>query len=141
ATAFDDYAVARAVDELPRPRPDPTQDELWLAEGDQVFGTLVRADGRGVVLRGPFGRRTYAWPELRGVYLKAAERPLQKGKGEEVRVWRDSGVGAELDHLDGNVRSLDGKRLTLRHAVLGDVQLDRDRLRRLRWLAPGVDKN
>jgi hypothetical protein len=128
---FAAFELAAAVEETPRPPGDATQDELWLADGDQLFGAVPRADLRGVSLRAAFGERTYPWADLRGLFLHRshAAPPAQRGA---ARVWLDGGLGSVPDELSGEVTGFDDKALTLRHVVLGEVRVERARLRRLR---------
>jgi hypothetical protein len=121
----------------PHPPGDPEQDEIWLRSGDQVFGTLLEADRQAIELRGRFGRRSFAWSEVRGLFLRRPVLPPQTTAGEHVRLGVRSGLGAEDDQLTGTVQTLDDRRLVLRHAVLGEVAIDRARLSWLSWLFTG----
>jgi hypothetical protein len=136
AVAWTAFTLERAVAERPHPPGDEEQDELWLAGGDQLFGRVLRADRRGVTLEARFGTRTFAWADLTGWYprhVAGKSRPLA---GPRVRVWLHSGLTAEPDVLDGVVAALDARHLTLRHADLGELRLDRRWLARLRPLTP-----
>src|SRR5262249_59686236 len=76
AAVFDDFSVARAVEELRHLDADPAQDEVWLRSGDQVLGEVPRADRRGVEVRGVFGDRSLAWGEVRGLFLRRQPAPV-----------------------------------------------------------------
>lgn len=128
---FDDLTVASRVQRLSRPAGDAKQDELWLVHGDQVFGAVTGADRRTVELQARFGKRSYPWSELRGIYFQAPSPAGQTG-GERIRF--HSGAGEELDELEGTLVKLDDKQLRLRHAQLGVVDLDRARIRLIRPL-------
>ncbi|HZT79761.1 MAG TPA: hypothetical protein VFA26_06055 [Gemmataceae bacterium] len=128
---LDDLIIARRVDEPPRRTPDPTQDEVWLLDGDQAFGNVPCADRHGIDLETPAGKRRLRWADARGLFLRAAARPCRTTEGQHVRIWFSSGAGGEPDRLDGVLRSLDDRHLTLDHADLGAVKLDRARLMRL----------
>lgn len=128
---FDELSLARQVDEPVRVAADPARDEVRLPGGDQLFGDVLRADPGGVELRGRFGPRRLPWGEVLGVYLKPAAPPSATPRQEQVRVWLQTGLGGEEDQLEGVLRSLDARRLVLRHPVLGDVDVERGRLRRL----------
>jgi hypothetical protein len=132
AAVFDDFSVARAVAELRHQDADPAQDEVWLLSGDQVLGQVPRADRRGVEVRGVFGNRKLDWGEVRGVFLRRQPAPGQKREGESVRVWLRGESGAPADELEGVVRQLDERSLTLVHPVLGEQKIERGRLQRLR---------
>jgi hypothetical protein len=130
-------SLVQAVEPLPRPPGDPTQDEVWLPDGDQLFGRLTRVEDRAVTLEGRFGKRELAWGELRGLFPRRQVEPPATTEGEHVRLRFAGGAAAETDTLEGVVRALDDSHLTLRHPLLGDVKLERDRLRELRWLFHG----
>jgi len=134
--AFEDFALHRAVDEPRRPPGDPGQDEVWLLSGDQLFGRLLRADSRAVVLEGRFGQRTLAWSAVRGLFLRRAARPIRPGEAGRVRLWLDNGIDSQLDRLEGTVLSLDERRCRLRHALLGEVVLERGRVSRVQFHPP-----
>ncbi|HXG12509.1 MAG TPA: hypothetical protein VNK04_22325 [Gemmataceae bacterium] len=134
---FDDLSLTRAVDDLPHRAADVTQDEAWLLAGDQLLGRVVRADRHAVELEGWVGRQTFTWGEVRGLFLRRENPPPQTTEGEHVRVWLHAAAGGEPDQLEGVLQSLDDRRLVLRHAVLGEVEIERGRLLRLRGLFHG----
>jgi hypothetical protein len=136
AVAFSGFTLARAVDEPPRPPGDPTQDEVWFANDDQLFGRVVRADRRVVEIEGRYGKRSFAWAELRGCFLKGEKPSPRPGGGAAVRLELRSGLSAEPDILEGVVTGLDVKRLTFRHALLGERAIERSRVKELRILVP-----
>jgi hypothetical protein len=137
AVAFDEFTLTRAVDVLRRPADTSAQDEAWLASGDQVFGRLTRLDRRGLELEGRAGKRAYSWAEARGAFPQRAAATPVTTEGGHVRVWLRPAAGNEQDELEGVLRTLDERRLSLRHPALGDLAIDRDRLLRLRPLFHG----
>jgi hypothetical protein len=132
AVAFADVSLSREVPEPRRPPGDPGQDEVWLQSGDQLFGRVPRADGRAVHVSGRFGERDLPWAEVRSIFLRRDRLAPAALDGERVRVWLQSGAGAERDELEGVVRGLDEHRLTLRSPLLGECRIERGRLRELR---------
>jgi hypothetical protein len=137
AVAFDEFTLTRAVEVLPRPSDTAAQDEVWLTAGDQIFGRLTRLDRRGLELDGRFGKRTYSWAEARGAFPeRTAVRPATT-EGAHVRLWLRPAAGSESDELEGVLHALDDRRLTLRHAALGGLGIDRARLLRLKPLFHG----
>jgi hypothetical protein len=140
AAVFDDFSVARAVEELRHQDADPTQDEVWLRSGDQVLGQVPRADRRGVEVRGVFGNRVLDWGEVRGVFLRRQPVPPRNREGEVVRVWLRGEGGAPADELEGVVRQFDERHLTLVHPVLGEQKIERGRLQRLRGVFLGAPR-
>jgi hypothetical protein len=136
AMHFDDLTLAKTLEPIARAPGDPTQDELWLASGDQLFGQVERADRYSVFLRVRGRAREVTWTDLRGIYLKRDAAAQQKAKGTHVRVWFRSGLGSQPDQLEGVLEALGDQKLTLRHLVLGRIELARARLSRLRPLEP-----
>jgi hypothetical protein len=128
---FDDFAVAQTVPDLPHPKGDPDQDEVWFVSGDQLFGTIADATVQGVHLQGAFGSRTLRWSDVRGIYFKQSSA-AKKLESKNVRIWLHPGIGFEPDVLEGTIRRLDKDHLVLHHDVLGELQIDRKRLHRIR---------
>jgi hypothetical protein len=133
AASFDDFALARAVPPLHHHQADRNQDELWLLSGDQVLGTIPRADRRTIAFRSRFAARAWTWGEVRGIALRQGMAPPRTTTGEHVTVWLRTGAGPHPDRVAGVVRALDERRLTLNEPVLGEMEIDRGRVRRLRW--------
>jgi hypothetical protein len=132
--SFKDFAVHRAVAEPRRPVGDPSQDEVWLLGGDQLFSRILRADSHAVVLEGRFGRRTLPWRLVRGIYpRRPADGARPATPAGQVRLWIVNGY-AEPDRLVGTVLSLDERRCRFRHALLGEVELERSRVFRVQWV-------
>jgi hypothetical protein len=134
AVAVSEFTLARAVDEPPRPPGDAGQDEIWLASDDQLFGRLVRADRHGVEIEGRYGLRSFAWVELRGCFLKREPAPPRLVGAAAARLELHSGLIPEPDLLDGLLIGLDDKKLTLRHALLGEQNIEKSRVKELRFL-------
>jgi hypothetical protein len=133
AVCFDDFTIAHSIEELHHDNGDLSQDECWLASGDQLFGQVSHADGKGVEIGGRFGKRTLPWSSLRVLFPKAEAIAPQTSDGAHVRIWLDSGFPL-ADELEGVLLTLDDRKLVLRHAIFGDLTLERSRLRRLRPL-------
>lgn len=131
---FDDLSLARRVPHAVHPKGDATQDELWLVDGDQLFGAVVRADRRSIEVRGRFGQRTFSWGDVRGIYLKEAALPSPKAVAAHIRVLIHSGCGEQLDELEGSLVALTDEHLTLHHPQLGNLDIARGRIRQIRPL-------
>ena len=115
------------------PPADPSQDEVWLLSGDQLFGRVLRTDGRSVVLDARFGRRTLPWTAVRGIYLRRQAAPARPETAGRVRLAIDNGADAEPDRLEGVVLALDEGRCRLRHPLFGELNLERGRVVRIQW--------
>jgi hypothetical protein len=125
SVVWTEFAIAATVDGPQHPPGDPEQDEVWLADGDQLFGQVLRADRRTVDLKGRFGERSLAWPGVRGCFFRKAETPPRPVEGERVRVLLFAPFGGEPDVIEGVVKRRDDKTLTLTHAVLGETVIER----------------
>jgi hypothetical protein len=136
AVCFDDFSLARGVDTLAHRVADPRQDELWLLPGDQLFGQVVTADRRTIRLQTRFGPQTVPWGKVRAIYFR---QPLgaarRKPAGAHVHIGFHPGRGMRLDELKGTLIALDERRLLLRHAALGELEIDRARLGWLRLIS------
>jgi hypothetical protein len=137
---FEEFCLARTVPNLTRPEGDASQDEIWLLSGDQLFGKVSRVNSRIIDLRSAFGSRTFAWGEVRGLYLRQQSALVRKSEEGPVRVWLRSGGGLEPDQLEGTVHLLDQKRLVLKHALLGELEIERRRLHRLTQLRRAANR-
>lgn len=136
---FDDLSVARRVPSRMHPGSDGKQDELWLLDGDQLFGSIVKADRRSIDVHGRFGERRFPWSEVRAIYFRRPHPPQEEAPHAEreayhVRVTFHSGCGEQLDELEGSVAAFDEQRLTLRHADLGKLDIERARIWQIRPL-------
>lgn len=132
AVAFSAFAIEKTVAEQPHPPGDTAQDELWLADGDQLFGQVIRVDAKGVEIKGRFGTRRYAWTELRGWFARQTRKPVQP-KAPVVRVGLHGGLRREQDELIGTLTALDAKEVKVNHPILGALTLPRERVA---WLRP-----
>jgi hypothetical protein len=127
------FAVAAACDEPPRPVGDSAQDEVWLASGDQLFGSLAELDAKQIGLEVLGKKRIFSWADCRGVFLRAPAARAVETNGLVVEATLASRCAGPDDVLLGTPLRLDDKSFTLRHAVLGDLVLPRTDLRRIRW--------
>ncbi len=127
---FDQVSVWRAVDYLRPPLADPLQDEVRLVSGDQLFGRVLSADRRRIDFEGRFGRRSFAWSEVRDIRLRHAACPLAISDGEHVHLQLACGSGAAADAIEGVLRRLGQQSLILQHGAV-EVTIPRERLRQV----------
>ena len=122
-------------------RPTPgivSADTLRLPSGDQLFGSLAGANRGTIDFRGKFESSDFSWEEVAGVELHAEAVPMHRTSGEHARVRFFGSDPSEPDELQGVIAALDAKALTLEHAVLGKVTIERQRLVSIRPLFHGV---
>jgi hypothetical protein len=124
SVSWTEFALAAAVDEPRRPPGDAAQDEVWLADGDQLFGEVIRVDRRTVVLKGRFGERSVAWSGVRGCFFREAAIVPKRLEGDRVLIRLHAPFGGEPDVLFGVVKRRDDRALTLAHALLGEIVVE-----------------
>ena len=138
AVAWTEFCLERAVNEHPKPPVEDDQDEVRLADDDQLFGRILRADRRVLEIEGRFGKRSLPWTRVAGCTFRRTDTARKPNEGANVRLLLDSGLDAEADVLEGVVTALDERQLTLRHALLGERTFERARVKELRPLARGA---
>lgn len=138
AVAWTEFCIDRAVDEHPQPPADAEQDEVRLLDDDQLFGHILQVDRRTIQIEGRFGKRALPWTAVSGCAFRRPTAPPKASEGAKVRLLVRSGLSAEPDVLEGVVTAHDERRLVLRHALLGELTLERGRVREQRPLAGGA---
>ena len=114
-----EFVIAAAVDELLRPPGDATQDELWLAEGDQLFGQVVKADRRGIVVKGLFLKEREGHPAPRIVETPAGMLNAIGLQGIGVSPGTLAGLCSE--GCSSNAHSLSISAMAFSYASAGEV--------------------
>jgi hypothetical protein len=119
---------------------DPSQDEARLVTGDQLFGRILEADPRRVLIEVTGQPVSLPWSEVSGLHFRrepAAARSLQ---GAWVRAeWRASPGEPlrELDFAEGVVTALSPGQLTLDTPYCGSLSVPLTWLTRLKVLEAG----
>lgn len=125
-----------AVWQRVEPRPwlvaSSTQDLLWLTSGDELAGTLGAIHRQAVEFQTAFGRRTYAWTQLRGVVFRTHTQPVTTNSNRVVRIWCRPAAELAADELEGVPQALDENQFVLDHSSLGRLTIPRSSLLRLR---------
>jgi hypothetical protein len=132
AVTWTEFSIERAVDEHPQPPAENDQDAVRLLDDDQLFGRIVRADRRTIQIEGRFGKRSLPWTAVSGCSFRRPVAPPKANEGAKVRLLVHSGLCAELDMLEGVVTAQGERRIVLRHALLGELTLERGRVREQR---------
>jgi hypothetical protein len=135
AVAWTEFSLESAVNEYSQPPVGPERDVLRLAGDDQLFGRIAQADRRAVQIEGRFGKRSLPWTEVAGCSFRRAGEPTRVNERGNVRILVRSGLCPQADVLEGTVTALDERKLTLRHALLGELMFERGRVVELRPLA------
>jgi hypothetical protein len=121
---------------------DQSQDEARLIVGDQLYGTVRRADAEHVVIEVDSQPVTVDWKEVAGLHLRRVPAIGAPIEGLLVRAeWRaaraDQKPGHDVDHAEGALRSASDTAIVLATSYAGTLTIPRDRLARLRVLDHG----
>jgi hypothetical protein len=137
---IDDLRLVRFTEPLGGLEVDPSQDEVRLAGGDQLFGTLGAADGERLHVTVDDREIKLPWSEVSGIYFRRVARQGAPVEGLLVSVeWR-AAPGADpsdLDVAEGALASVSEAELTLATPYAGELTLRRDRRRALRVVGSG----
>jgi hypothetical protein len=124
----DDVSIARTERPAePRPWADLTADAVRSPVGDETFGLLTER----FTLETKGRKHELAWPEIAEFTFRRGPVPENATAGEHVRV-RIRSVDGNRDVLDGAVTTFDAKSLGLKHAILGDLTIPRERVEEIR---------
>ncbi|HEY7330446.1 MAG TPA: hypothetical protein VH592_22590 [Gemmataceae bacterium] len=134
AVAWTELCIERAVNEHRSPPGDDDQDSVRLLDDDQLFGRILDANRRVIQIEGRFGKRSLPWTEVSGCSFRRPAAPPKANEGAKVRLLVRSGLCTEPDVLEGVVNALDERRLILKHALLGELTLERGRVREIQPL-------
>jgi hypothetical protein len=134
---FDDLRVVRFAEPVSGLETDPSQDELRLASGDQVFGTLRDAGPDQVRLLVDSREVSLPWSEVSGIHFRRAWQQARAIQGLLVRVeWRAAPGDdpRDVDRVDGALARLTPDALVLETPYAGRLSIPQRRLRRLEVL-------
>jgi len=121
---------------------DPTQDEVRLVVGDQLYGQIRQADHEHVVIEIDGKPVTLDWSEVAGIYFRRVPAAAAPVEGALARLeWRavpgEPNEGRDLDHAEGAITAISDSGITLATPYAGTLTIPRDRLARLRVLDRG----
>ncbi|HZZ80663.1 MAG TPA: hypothetical protein VFE62_19325 [Gemmataceae bacterium] len=127
---IDEMSVTRKLQPMTLPTAGD-QDAVWLEQGEQLFGRIVDADANRVHLEAKFGKRALPWSRVRGILFAQAKKtpPVT-----EPEIQFSPGPGFSLDLLRARLIRWDGEKLMVDHPLLGEVPIERERLRRIRFV-------
>ncbi|MBV8487094.1 MAG: hypothetical protein JO161_02330, partial [Planctomycetaceae bacterium] len=118
---------------------DPSQDEVRMVSGDQLFGTIWSADPQQVVINVDEKLTALDWSEVSGLYFRRAAGTAAAVEGNLVHIqWRD-GPGEpdqsrDLDFAEGALASFSDSSVTLLTPYAGTLVIPGERVARLRVL-------
>jgi hypothetical protein len=140
AAHFDDLQIIRFAQPPASLEIDPTQDEVRLAVGDQLYGTIPRADSDMVVAAIDGKSIALRWSEVSGLYFRRAPCQSSPVDGLLVRAeWRSAAGDrpADLDFAEGALEAQTDRSVVLSTPYFGTLMIPRDHLRRLIVLGRG----
>jgi hypothetical protein len=140
AGCFDDLRLVRFAEPLGNLEIDPLQDEVRLAGGDQLFGTITAADSDRARLKIDETTVALPWSEVAGMYFRRAPQQSQPVEGLLVRFeWRAAAGDdpSDLDAIEGALLAVTDTSLTLATPYAGRLTLPRDRKRSMRIQGSG----
>ncbi len=138
---FDDLSISRFAQPPAGLELDADQDEARLILGDQLFGTIERADLDSILMTIDSGPATLLWSEVAGLYLRREPRQGEPVEGLLARVSWFAGTStdpAELDFAEGAIKSLDTRALAIATPYAGTLVIPRDRLVSIQVQAQGT---
>ncbi|MEW4566575.1 hypothetical protein AB1L88_01780 [Tautonia sp. JC769] len=131
----DDLHVIRSFEPTNSPEIDPTQDELRLVSGDQIWGSVESADERGVRIRILGTVREASWSQVAGIFFRRVAVASEPLAGTWVRVeWAVGDPESRSDRLEGMIEGVDRDGYRIAVPYVGTVTIPRDRLRELEFL-------
>jgi hypothetical protein len=134
---LDDLGLARLSEPVGGLEVDPSQDELRLSSGDQLFGHLKSADPERLLFQIDGKDAMVGWNEVAGVYFRRTAAQAEPIEGLLVRLeWRAAGGNdpRDVDRLEGVLAAVSDTSFTLQTPYAGTLPISRDRLLRLQVL-------
>lgn len=137
----DDLRLIRFVEPSGELEVDATQDEVRLAGGDQVFGTVGTADPSAIEATADGSALSFRWSEVSGLYFKRTASQGAAVSGLLVRAEWKTAPGTDprdVDCVEGALAALTPAALVVDTPYAGRVGVPRERLTRLSVLGEGV---
>jgi hypothetical protein len=121
---------------------DPTQDEVRLVVGDQLYGQIRRADHEQIVIDTADRLVALDWSEVGGIHFRRIPAAAAAVEGTLARLeWRtipgEPDESRDLDHAEGAVTAVSDFAITLATPYAGMLTIPLDRLVRLSVLGHG----
>jgi hypothetical protein len=134
--------VVRFAEPPASPEIDPTQDEVRLVVGDQLYGTIRQADSEHVVIEVDDKPVSLDWSEVAGLHFRRIPAASVPVAGALARLeWRaapgEPNQARDLDYAEGAITAICDSAITLATPYAGTLTIPRDRLARLRVLDRG----
>jgi hypothetical protein len=137
---FDDLRLVRFAEPAGGLEVDTSQDEVRLAGGDQVFGSIRAADPDRITMTVDGKKIGLPWSEVSGIHFRRQAVPSASVSGLLAHVeWRSAPGGdpRDQDQVDGALTGLNDAALIIAVPYIGSLAIPRDRLARLQVESPG----
>jgi hypothetical protein len=139
---IDDLQIAAGLALVAERQPARDQDDLLLANGDQLFGRIETVSGRDVTVQTEFGSQRVPWSNLHAVHLTPRPAWARLVEGQRARVEfvvsaTPPSAAADHDMLEGALREVSDDTISLEHPYLGTVRIARSQIRSIDFLSPG----
>jgi hypothetical protein len=134
AAHVDDFRLVRIASVVTSAETDPGQDEARLVGGDQVFGSIPRADPRDVTMIVLGSTIQLPWSQVAALHFRRTSRPSREVEGLLCRLeWRSAPGDdpRDLDQAEGALVRADSEAFALETPYAGTIVVPRDRLRKV----------
>ena len=134
AAIVDDLRLVRFAEPSGLYEVDPTQDEIRMASGDQLFGQVESADASGLLGTLEGKPLSAPWSEVSGVHFRRAPATSELMGGAWASVqWRTAPGDdpRDLDEVEGAIAALSVTELSLDVPFVGRVVIPRSSLTRV----------
>jgi hypothetical protein len=128
---FDDLKLTRFVQPFRSFEVDPTQDEVRLVSGDQLFGKVIGADASAVVIEMLDQPVRCEWPEVMALNFRRRPEPARPVAGQQVRLEWGVGPTRDYDAAEGVLSAANEREFVLKTPNAGDLFVPLARMRRL----------
>jgi hypothetical protein len=137
AVRFDDFVMSGPFAEPKPTEPgDPSQDDVVSLDGDETFGAIIDLAPLRIVQEGRSAKQVHDWRSVRELLIRRGALVEQATSGDHVRLRLRAGAG-QREEIEGAIVALDGDRLKLAHAFLGELTIPIARIDELRPLFRG----
>ncbi len=134
ACNIDDLQLIRFAEPPASYEMDITQDEARLIVGDQLFGSVVKADSERVAMTILAAPVLLPWGQIAGLHFRRVSAPGAPVEGLLARVeWRSApgGDSGDLDFAEGAITAISDRSITLATPFSGILSIPRQFLQRL----------
>ena len=138
----DDLQIAATTGSSAERQPTPDQDDILLANGDQLFGRVESATESELVFAGEFGTLDIAWTEIQEVHFEPRAGATGTVTGQRISLHSASAStyqapASDHDTMEGVLSKLTPEFIELENPFLGSLRFRRDEMRSIDFLSSG----